>query len=168
MARIKRLDLWLGFVVGLALITASWRQWAPYSLTETLGFVTGAACVYLVVRQSIWNFPLGIANNIFFLVLYRGRHHYHGHKYLIDFAIAHVDKLNLIICQKPGEAPPGELRAAWLREIHPNVRVLLIDDVYDEQDSRVWAENSIRWLGFVPDVVFTSEDYIDAIPEKRA
>ncbi len=39
-------------------------------MTETLGFVTGAACVYLVVQQNIWNFPLGIANNIFFLVLF--------------------------------------------------------------------------------------------------
>ena len=45
-------------------------EWWPYSLTETLGFVTGAACVYLVVRQNIWNFPLGIANNVFFLILF--------------------------------------------------------------------------------------------------
>jgi nicotinamide mononucleotide transporter len=66
----KRFDLWLGIAIGLALITASWRRWAPYSLTETLGFVTGAACVYLVVRQNVWNFPLGIANNIFFLILF--------------------------------------------------------------------------------------------------
>jgi nicotinamide mononucleotide transporter len=42
----------------------------PISLTEVLGFVTGAACVYLVVRQNIWNFPLGIANNLFFLMLF--------------------------------------------------------------------------------------------------
>jgi len=66
----KRFDLWIGVAIGLSLITASWRRWAPYSLTETLGFVTGAACVYLVVRQSVWNFPLGIANNIFFLILF--------------------------------------------------------------------------------------------------
>ena len=45
-------------------------EWWPYSLTETFGFVTGAACVYLVVRQNIWNFPLGIANNVFFLILF--------------------------------------------------------------------------------------------------
>lgn len=82
-----------------------------------------------------------------------------GHKHLIDFGRSRVDELSVIVCQKPGEFPEGELRAAWLREIHPEVNVLLIDDVYDEQDSRVWAENSIRWLGFVPDVVFTSEDY---------
>jgi NadR type nicotinamide-nucleotide adenylyltransferase len=82
-----------------------------------------------------------------------------GHKHLIDFGRSRVDELSVIVCQKPGEFPEGELRAAWLREIHPKVNVLLIDDVYDEQDSRVWAENSIRWLGFVPDMVFTSEDY---------
>lgn len=82
-----------------------------------------------------------------------------GHKYLIDTAQAQVDELHVIVCRKPGEDPPGELRAAWLREIHPRAHVLLIDDIYDENDSRVWAENSIRWLGFVPDVVFSSEAY---------
>ena len=84
-----------------------------------------------------------------------------GHKFLLEASRAQVDQLSVIVCQKPNEEPSGELRAAWLREIHPDVNVLLIDDVYDEQDSKIWAENSIRWLGFVPDVVFTSEDYGD-------
>ena len=82
-----------------------------------------------------------------------------GHKYLLDCGRQNVDELYVIVCQKPDELPSGALRAAWLREIHPDVQVLLIDDVYDEQDSKVWAANSIQWLGFVPDVVFTSEDY---------
>jgi nicotinamide mononucleotide transporter len=66
----KRLELFAGAALGLGLTFGSWRGWLPYGLTETLGFVTGAACVYLVVRQNVWNFPLGIANNIFFLVLF--------------------------------------------------------------------------------------------------
>jgi len=70
MAGMKRFDLWIGIVTGAALIAASWLRLAPYSLTEALGFVTGAACVYLVVKQNIWNFPIGIANNIFFLILF--------------------------------------------------------------------------------------------------
>ena len=37
---------------------------------ETFGFVTGAACVALLVRQNIWNWPLGIANNLTFIVLF--------------------------------------------------------------------------------------------------
>lgn len=38
--------------------------------TEVAGFVTGALCVALVVRQHILNFPVGIANNVFFIVLF--------------------------------------------------------------------------------------------------
>jgi NadR type nicotinamide-nucleotide adenylyltransferase len=72
-----------------------------------------------------------------------------------------VDELTVIVCRRDGEVPPGELRAAWLSEIHPDVRVLLVDDTYDVQDSRVWAENSVRLLGHAPDLVFTSEDYGD-------
>jgi nicotinamide mononucleotide transporter len=70
MAMMKRFDLWIGIVIGSALITASWRGWTVFGMTEALGFVTGAACVYLVVRQNVWNFPLGIVNNIFFLILF--------------------------------------------------------------------------------------------------
>lgn len=38
--------------------------------TEVLGFVSGAVCVWLTVRRNIWNFPVGIAKNLVFLVLF--------------------------------------------------------------------------------------------------
>ncbi|MEV6951874.1 nicotinamide riboside transporter PnuC [Streptomyces sp. NPDC051183] len=38
--------------------------------TEALGFATGAVCVWLVARQHIANWPIGIANNVFFIVLF--------------------------------------------------------------------------------------------------
>ncbi|HPE48566.1 MAG TPA: nicotinamide riboside transporter PnuC [Hyphomonas sp.] len=38
--------------------------------TEIAGFVTGAVCVWLVVIRNIWNFPVGIANYVFFFVLF--------------------------------------------------------------------------------------------------
>ncbi len=66
----KLLDYASIIVISFFLVVASGLHWIPYGLTETLGFVTGAACVYLVVRQDVWNFPIGIANNIFFLVLF--------------------------------------------------------------------------------------------------
>jgi nicotinamide mononucleotide transporter len=42
----------------------------PTSLGEVLGFVTGAACVYGVARQRMWNWPVGLANNAFFLIIF--------------------------------------------------------------------------------------------------
>src|SRR6185436_18227497 len=86
-----------------------------------------------------------------------------GHKYLIDTARSHVDELHIVICQRRGEVPSGELRLSWLREIHPDARVLLVnDDDFDPADSAFWARQSIAWLGFIPDVVFTSEEYGDS------
>ena len=41
-----------------------------FSWPEIWGVVTGAWCVWLVARQSLWNFPIGIANNIFFGILF--------------------------------------------------------------------------------------------------
>ncbi len=40
------------------------------SLTEILGFVTGALCVWLLARQNIWNWPIGIANNLFYIAVF--------------------------------------------------------------------------------------------------
>ena len=37
---------------------------------EILGFVTGAACVWLAARENVWNFPVGIVNTGLFLVLF--------------------------------------------------------------------------------------------------
>ena len=43
---------------------------APTSWAEVLGFVTGAWCVWLVGRQSAWNWPIGIANNLVWILLF--------------------------------------------------------------------------------------------------
>jgi nicotinamide mononucleotide transporter len=37
---------------------------------EIAGFVSGALCVWLVARQNVWNWPIGMANNVTFLVLF--------------------------------------------------------------------------------------------------
>jgi NadR type nicotinamide-nucleotide adenylyltransferase len=84
-----------------------------------------------------------------------------GHKLLIDAAVAQSTHTVVIVCEKPSDPIPGPVRAQWLREIHPIADVRVIDDHYDENDSRVWAENTVGWLGRAPDAVFTSEDYGD-------
>lgn len=52
------------------LLLASWFKWAPVDFTEACGFVTGAVCVWLVTRGNIWNWPIGLANNLFFAFLF--------------------------------------------------------------------------------------------------
>lgn len=59
------------FVVTAAgLIAARAGGWVPFSWLETVGAVTGAACVMLVVRRSIWNFPAGILSCAAYLVFF--------------------------------------------------------------------------------------------------
>lgn len=44
--------------------------WLRANWIELFGFATGAACVWLLVKQSIWNWPASIANFLFFIVLF--------------------------------------------------------------------------------------------------
>ncbi len=43
---------------------------APCSWAELLGDLTGVACVWLVARQNLWTWPLGLANNLFWALLF--------------------------------------------------------------------------------------------------
>ncbi len=82
-----------------------------------------------------------------------------GHKYLIDTASEHVNHLMVLVVEAEGQTIPGELRAQWIREIHPDVEVKLILDDVEPDNSQQWAERTIEWLGQAPNVVFTSEEY---------
>ena len=66
-----------------------------------------------------------------------------GHKLLIDTATGEAREVVVIVCAKPTDPVPGERRGEWMREIHPSVRVMVIDDRYDENDTRIWAEKYI-------------------------
>jgi nicotinamide mononucleotide transporter len=37
---------------------------------EIWGFITGAVCVGLQVKQNIWNWPIGIANNVLYVIVF--------------------------------------------------------------------------------------------------
>lgn len=96
-----------------------------------------------------------------------------GHQYLIETGLENTRNLVIIVCQRPGERPSGDLRVSYLREIygkHKNLkRILVIDDHYDQDDSDLWSKLCINWLKPVfPDktpliqAVFTSEKYGDS------
>jgi NadR type nicotinamide-nucleotide adenylyltransferase len=81
-----------------------------------------------------------------------------GHRHLIETARDAVDHLVVMLCYRPDDFVPGHVRAEWLREIHPDCEILPVPDTLAD-DSRLWAVFVRETLGYVPDVVFTSEDY---------
>ncbi len=85
-----------------------------------------------------------------------------GHKLLIDTALAQARRVTVMICEKPSDSIPGEVRRRWLAELHPAADVIVIDDRHDEQDTAVWAANTVERLGGTPDAVFSSEEYGEA------
>jgi len=90
-----------------------------------------------------------------------------GHSHLIDRAAEQVDELVVFVNTRAGEMVPGELRAGWLAELHPDVTVVEVRHDLDTDfgDEELWA----RWMalfrerwpleGEGPEVVFSSDHY---------
>jgi NadR type nicotinamide-nucleotide adenylyltransferase len=89
-----------------------------------------------------------------------------GHSFLIDSAAAQCDRLVVFVNSRHSDAAPGRLRAAWLAELHPEVRVVeVVHDLdTDWSDEALWT----RWIALFrshwpyedgPDVLFSSEGY---------
>lgn len=91
-----------------------------------------------------------------------------GHHHLIRTARAQVDRLVVMLCVHEGQTISGELRKAWLEEVHPDCEVVSVPDTLPEEPI-AWAEftmdiwptlgtpNSSGRRG--PDLVFSSEEY---------
>ena len=84
-----------------------------------------------------------------------------GNHQLINFALDQVDHLDVVICVRPDQRIVGHLREAWLRQSHPKANVFRVKDICDDENSRAWADYTRSFLGYSPDIVFTSEAYGD-------
>jgi nicotinamide mononucleotide transporter len=69
-SRLETACVAVGAVLSVALLYASARKLVEIDLTEALGFVSGGACVWLAVKENIWNWPIGIANNVFYTIVF--------------------------------------------------------------------------------------------------
>ncbi|MBA4372996.1 MAG: histidine kinase [Thermodesulfovibrio sp.] len=82
-----------------------------------------------------------------------------GHHFLIETASAQCEILFVLVCWKPEQSVPIDIRVACIREVHPEVKVLAVEDILADDDTPGWAAYTVQLLGSAPDAVFTSEDY---------
>jgi len=91
-----------------------------------------------------------------------------GHSFLIEQAAARCDLLVVYVnSSRVRDAAPGELRASWLAELHPDVTVIEVvhDLPTDWDDEALW----LRWIELFrrhwphevgPDIVVSSDPYV--------
>lgn len=61
-------------VIAVGMMTIGLAACGRATWLEAVSFVTGALCVWLTVKQSIWNFPIGLINvATFFVVFFHAR-----------------------------------------------------------------------------------------------
>jgi nicotinamide mononucleotide transporter len=68
--RIGRLAYAAAIAASVLFVAATMLHRLPFDVTEALGFVTGGWAVWLTVKENIWNWPIGIANSGFYLVVF--------------------------------------------------------------------------------------------------
>jgi nicotinamide mononucleotide transporter len=68
----KRSEFYATFLLIVAVsVLATWMAMLRLaSMLESASFITGALCVWLTVKQSIWNFPIGMINVATFCVVF--------------------------------------------------------------------------------------------------
>ena len=82
-----------------------------------------------------------------------------GHNYLIDTALAGCEAVDVLVVDNPAYRIPATKRRDWLQAHHPKANVQIIPDIYDDDNSQAWATHTINFLGYAPDVVYSSEHY---------
>lgn len=91
-----------------------------------------------------------------------------GHSYMIEWAAERCDRLVVFVnSSTERDAAPGDLRAGWLAELHPDVDVIEVRHRLgtDFDDEALWQ----RWMDLFderwpheegPHVVFSSDQYV--------
>ncbi|MGW1816606.1 AAA family ATPase [Streptomyces sp. NPDC002125] len=94
-----------------------------------------------------------------------------GHHHLVRTATDRCERVTVLVCAASVESVPLADRVAWMREVHPDVRVVgAVDDIpMDLEDPAVWDAHMAVFTSAVPgrvDAVFTSEEYGDELARR--
>lgn len=83
-----------------------------------------------------------------------------GHNYLIETALKNCDEVDVLVVDNPAYKISSSIRSDWVRACHPSAKVQVIPDLIgDDDNSPAWALHTMKFLGYRPDVVFSSEAY---------
>jgi nicotinamide mononucleotide transporter len=75
-AILSPLEIVVVTAVSVLMVTATSWGWWSLGWMEVIGFVTGGISVWLTVREHLWLWPIGLANNVVFFALF-----WHGRLY---------------------------------------------------------------------------------------
>jgi HTH-type transcriptional regulator, transcriptional repressor of NAD biosynthesis genes len=99
-----------------------------------------------------------------------------GHSYMIEAAAGQCDQLVVFVNSSPvRDKAPGNLRAAWLAELHPAVEVIEVCHslATDFDDPELWNKwmtlFRTHWpLAEGPHAVFSSDGYVNELADRFA
>lgn len=78
---------------------------APCSWAEVLGDLAGIACVWLIARQNVWTWPLGLLNNVFWALLFlRAKLYADSTLQVVFFALAVYGWWRWVVPRRDGHA----------------------------------------------------------------
>src|SRR5579862_7902531 len=85
-----------------------------------------------------------------------------GHQYLIDFAANYVGQLTVLIRGRAQDVIAGDQRVRWLREMFPEVSVILVNDDRAPVDGAEDTTFYSRWNQKIRQQIPTGLDYLFA------
>lgn len=154
-------------------------EWILAEWTQILGFATGAACVLLAARRNVWTYPIGIANNLVFLVVFVPAGLYAGAALQVVYLVLGVhgwlrwtrgvEHDREYVARTPRRAVPwlivvgvaGTALLSWVLATFTDSQVALADAATTSASlvaqymlNRKWIENWFVWIGV--DVAFVA------------
>jgi nicotinamide mononucleotide transporter len=146
-------------------------EWLQTEWPQVLGFVTGAVCVWLAGRRNVWNYPIGIANNVVLFIVFIGAGLYASSALQVVYLLMGVhgwwrwtrgaEQSRTYVARTPSRAWPwlalaavvGTVVLVWVLTTFTDSQVAIADAattaaslVAQYMLNRKWIENWFVWI----------------------
>ena len=86
-----------------------------------------------------------------------------GHRVVIQSALAHSDRVVLVLCRQADDPQAANLRVDWLRRLYPSATINVMDVTWPITDDASWAAGVLTSVGEKPSVIFSSDIYAERL-----